>query len=126
MVIYAAFKIMSVISRQQLTYHCIFWLSLVPAWSPKCLAQQHSYEMVDCLICVFRRFQHYFSHTTVTAHISLYFLAFTSTRFGLTGILPKDTPTKNLEDPVGLKPLTSGYKSYAFTSEPRRTPDKRS
>ena len=49
------------------------------------------------------------------------FLGFTSTRLWLWSILPKDTPTKNSEDPVQLEPRTPGLRVKLFTTEPCRT-----
>ena len=49
-------------------------------------------------------------------------LGFTSSRLGLWSVLPKDTPTKNPEDPVRLEPRTPGLRVKHFTTEPRMTP----
>ena len=46
------------------------------------------------------------------------FLSFTSTRLGLWSVLSKDTPRKNPENPVQLKPETPG----TWVEQPRRTP----
>ena len=43
------------------------------------------------------------------------FLGFTSARLGL---LPKDTPTKNLDDPVWLKPMTPGLRINSLPNNP--------
>ena len=50
------------------------------------------------------------------------FLGFTNTRLGLWGVLPKDTPTKNPEDPVWLKPRTPELWVKHLITEPSRTP----
>ena len=39
-------------------------------------------------------------------------------------VLPKDTHTKNPEDPVLLEPRTPGLQDKHFTTEPRRTPQR--
>ena len=71
---------------------------------------------------VLRRFQQYFSHITVTAHIiHLSFLGFTSTRLGSEVSCPRTLPRKNPEDPVRLEPRTPGLRVKHFTTEPRRT-----
>ena len=44
-------------------------------------------------------------------------LGFTSTRLGLWSFLPKDTPTKNHEDPVLLEPRTPELRVWHFTTE---------
>ena len=53
------------------------------------------------------------------------FLGFTSTRLGLWSVLPKDTPTKNPEDPVRLEPRAPWLGVKHFTTEPRRTREKK-
>ena len=53
------------------------------------------------------------SHIMMTAHIQV-FLGFTRTRLGLWSVTPKDTPTKDPVDILGLEPKTS--KSQVFTT----------
>ena len=49
------------------------------------------------------------------------FLGFTSTRLELGTVLPKETPTKNLEDLVRLEPRTLGLgvKHESATQDPK-------
>ena len=42
-------------------------------------------------------------------------------RLGLCSVLVKDTPIKNPEDPVHLKPRIPGLQVEHFTTEPHRT-----
>ena len=44
MVFYAAFNSILVLSRRQLTLFMLSWVSAVPGWALKCLAQGHSHE----------------------------------------------------------------------------------
>ena len=71
--------------------------------------------LIDRLNGVLRRFQHYFSHITATAHIINVFLGFTSTRLGTEVSCPRTLPLKNPEDPVRLERVEH------FTTEPRGT-----
>ena len=51
MVFYAAFNSISVISRRQLTLFMLSWVSPVPGWALKCLAQGHSHEKTQRIQC---------------------------------------------------------------------------
>ena len=52
------------------------------------------------------------------------FLGFTSTRVGLRGVLPKDTPTENPENQVRLEPRKPGLLVDHPTLLPCRIPQK--
>ena len=136
------------------------WVSPVPGWALKCLAQGHSYEKTQRIQCGSNpgpldyeskntlppshagRFLHdkgwlvnwlnsiYTALNTVSVillwQLTLFMslLSFTSSKPGLSIVLPKDTPTENQEDPVQLEPRTPGLRVKHFTTEPCGIPTK--
>ena len=85
----------------------------------------HSHTMTDWLIDWMVFYAPFNSISVISRQqltLFMSFLGFTSTRLGLWSVLPKDTPTKNSEDPVRLEPRTPGLRVKHLTTEPSRTP----